>query len=174
MVNFLTIIRNDIGDDLPAGSGQLYSDGQIVAFMERSVNKVNAIINSTFLVSPSGTVSPSGSAKEDEAIILCTECLIARREYQKAARTSIKAKQDENSLDKSNIAKSWAAMAMGPGGVCDDAKTLLGELKREQAGAASDGQVIWSGNQRLFEDVDFDGTGNDDIFNINTDIHRPF
>ncbi len=166
MVDFLVIIRNDIGDDLPVGSGQIYSDIQIVTFMERALLKINGSLETTFIVNASGVIAPSGSAKENDAIVLCTECLIGRRELKKGARDAIKAKQDENTIDTS---VGLTTLRENTANICRDARLLMIELRREVT-AGIHGDIIWAGNERLFEEVDFDGTGSNTIEGVNIDL----
>ena len=167
MVAFFQVIRNDVGDDLPLGSGQLFSNSQLQRFMERSLVKINGVLATTFVVDASGVVTPTTSDKQDDAIILCTECLIAKREVARASRDAIRAKQDENSIDNSvglGGLRDWSKS------VCEDAKLKLDELRRETIGAADHGQIIWVGTERLDEDVDFDNTGDGNIESINKDL----
>ncbi len=167
MSTLIKIIRNDIGDDLPLGSGQIYTDPQMVRFMERSLIKINGALATSFLVDVSGVVSPTPTNDQQDVIVLCSECVIARRELSTAARNAISAKQDENSV---NTSVGLPALKQHATDICGEAKLKLNELFRELQGAGANGQIIWAGNERLFEDVDFDNTGDAQLESINIDL----
>jgi hypothetical protein len=168
MASIIPIIREDIGDLLPASSGQLYSDSSLVTLIGRCLIHINGLLATSLTVSASGEIGPSGVPNQQvDAAILCTECLIAKRELNISARDSIKAKQDENSIDTSVALNARRDLMKD---ICGQAERALATLQRDLAGASSDGQIIWMGNTRLFEDVDFDGTGFDTLFDVNNDI----
>ena len=164
-------IRNDIGDDNPLN--ERFTDDQLNTFIDTGLKRLNRRIALTITITD-GVLSAVPSSSQYDLIVLQTECIIGKRENYAAIRRGVRVKQDENEVDMSAGLGSFKEYVQG--GVCQELEDALAEYIAsgavELSSAVSDNaEIIWSGNQKVYEDIDHSGQQSERIWTPREDGH---
>lgn len=161
-----TEIRVLIGDDDPAN--EAYTDLQLNNFIGAAITRLNRKIVTPalpFQFASGVFYSVQPNSTQADLIVLQSSCMIFTRKQFELAQRAVSVKQDENSVDTSVFANGLADAISGPQGVCTQVDVAIKNyLNTVGSAAANAGENVWSGNSKLYEDVDFDGQGMERIY----------
>jgi hypothetical protein len=163
-------IRSAIGDD--DASDETYTDHQLNIFIRAALKRLKVRAGIDIAIA-NGVLAPVPTTEESALIGLQTQCMIAHRQFRSATLKGVKVKQDDSSVDTSAGLSGLRESVSGDGSPCAQLEDLLREYLAKVAGAVETyGDAVWSGNSRLYEDVDHDGQHSERIFRPGPGGHR--
>jgi hypothetical protein len=155
-------IRAAIGDDDPAD--ETFTDQQLNIFIKASLKRLGVRVGMAIAIT-NGVLAPAATAGESGLISLQAQCIIAQRQFRTASLKGVKVSQDESSVDTSAGLGGLRESVSGAGSPCQQLEDLIREYLAKIAGAVeTHGTAVWSGNSRIYEDVDHDGQHSERIF----------
>jgi len=163
-------IRSAIGDD--DASAETYTDYQLNIFIRSALKRLKVRAGIDIAIA-NGTLTPAPTAEESALIGLQTQCMIAHRQFRSAALKGVRVKQDDSSVDTAAGLGGLRESVSGAGSPCAQLEDLLREYLAKVAGAVETyGEAVWSGNSKVYEDIDHDGQHNERIFRPGPGGHR--
>ena len=164
-------IRSAIGDD---GVTLTYTDAQLNIFIRQALNLLSTKVAIAITINTStGEFSSDPGAEQAALISLQVQCLIARRDFKTAAGKGVRVKQDENEVDTSAGLTGLQSTVDGDYSPCAELDRLVVlYLSSVNGGVADNAEAIWSGNSRIYEDVDHDGQQDERIYRPGPGGHR--
>ena len=140
------------------GSGVGSINGADLAIIfEKSLSRLNRCLETCFIIE-NGEIEPSPSKGELDLVMLQAECLLHKRKVELSTGTErgvkrVKLEAIEVEFDSVDKSKNLDAKF----GYCQELEDALLQFKSAQA--ASDGaDIIWSGEERRWQEVDHDNT----------------
>lgn len=162
--NMRQYLAADLGFTIAASGVYDYQQSTLDTIIAKATNRINLQLNTSYDYSyASGIFIGSDPSADIQTLIVSqAECLLLKREFNLSGRRGIRIRQDDNEVDLTGgLAPRMDYMR----DICKDADDLMNAyLLRKSAEAAAGIGLIWEGTTRLFEAVDFDGTGHDTIY----------
>jgi len=164
-------ITNQIKTDIAATATEL-SDEAIQIFIVKSLDRLNMklMLEGTSAElsfdDSKGVVVPTPSSSMRALIVMQAECLIVKKRQADAVRKGIRVRDGESEIDTTAGFRGHGDVVSG---VCKELEDAIAAFLRGQGGAEQHGDLIWHGNQRLFEEANHDGQA----FKIK-DMRSPF
>lgn len=152
-------IAQQIKTDIAATATEL-SDEAIKIFIIKSLDRLNIklMLEGTdaelSFDDGNGVVVPTPSSSIKALIVMQAECLIVKKRQSDAVRKSIRVRDGESEIDTT---AGFGGHGDVVNNVCDELKDAIEAFLRSQGGPEQHGDLIWHGNQRLFEEANHDG-----------------
>jgi hypothetical protein len=160
-------IRVAIGDDDHAN--ETYTDQQLNIFIRAALRRLANRVGMTITITL-GAFSTAPSDQQADLISLQSQCLFAQRQFREAVDKGVRVRQDENEIDtsaglggyKESVSGKYSACAMLEEDISDYIENNPDlEIESVTSKYAAD---IWAGTQNLYDDVDFNGQGEDRLW----------
>lgn len=149
---YISAVRADIADD---SASPTYTDTQMINIFKKSMLELNLLIGTSFQYYPANSgIFPQPTSDQAALLIALTECKISKRARSSAVSKGIRVKSGEESIDTTAAFGGYKDLIAD---TCGYFKDLLIEYLRKNRNAATYGDLIWHGNQRIYEDHDHDG-----------------
>jgi hypothetical protein len=163
-------IRLAIGDDDPAN--ETFTDQQLNIFIRASLKRLKVRVGLAMVID-NGVLDPVPSTEESALVGLQAQCMIAHRQFRTASLKGVKVRQDESSVDTAAGLVGLRESVAGDHSPCQQLEDLIKEYLTKVVGAVETfGQAVWSGNSRIYEDVDHEGQHHERIFKPGPGGHR--
>jgi hypothetical protein len=160
-------VRVTIGDD--DSDNETYTDGQLNIFiraaLKRLKNRVALGITITL-----GSFSTEPTDCQADLISLQVQCMINQRDLKRGIDDGIRTRQDQSEVDTIGALNSHSQSALGKFSACETLEGAIADYIENNPDldipsvASTHGKNIWAGNRKLYEDVDYEGTGSDRLW----------